>query len=71
MWLIYSRDKYKPEPRSLIIRTFLFGVGIAIPVALIESALYPGSIQGTLSLSTALYVAFVVAGVVEESASSW
>jgi protease PrsW len=67
LWIIYKGDKYKPEPKSLIIRTFLFGMGIAIPVAIIESLLYPGSLQGTLSLSTAAYVAFVVAGVTEEA----
>jgi RsiW-degrading membrane proteinase PrsW (M82 family) len=67
LWVIYKGDKYKPEPRWLVIRTFLFGMGIAIPVALIETFLYPNSIQGNLSVSTAAYVAFVVAGLVEES----
>jgi RsiW-degrading membrane proteinase PrsW (M82 family) len=67
LWIIYKGDKYKPEPKSLIVRTFFFGVGIAIPVALIETILYPGSIQGNLSVSTAAYVAFVVAGVTEEA----
>jgi RsiW-degrading membrane proteinase PrsW (M82 family) len=36
-------------------------------VAFIETLLYPGSIQGDLPVATAAYVAFVVAGVVEES----
>jgi RsiW-degrading membrane proteinase PrsW (M82 family) len=68
LWIIYKGDKYKPEPKSLIIRTFFFGMGIAVPVAFIETLLYPGSIQSTLSVSSAAYAAFVVAGITEESA---
>jgi protease PrsW len=68
LWMIYLWDKCKPTRRSLLIRTFFFGVGVAIPVAIIESLLYPGSIQGNLSIPTALYAAFVVAGVTEELA---
>jgi len=40
---------------------------IAIPVAAIEAFLYPSSAQNNMSLSTAFYLAFVVAGVTEES----
>ncbi len=68
MWLIYKGDKYQPEPKSQIIKAFLLGAGVAIPVAIIESILYPGSLQGQLSLRTAAYVAFGVAGVTEEVA---
>ncbi len=67
LWMIYMWDKCKPHQKSLLIRTFFFGAGIAIPVAIIEAFLYPGSLQGTLSISTAAYVAFFVAGVTEES----
>ena len=66
LWIIYKGDRYKPEPKRLIIRTFFFGMVIAIPVAIVESVLYPGSMTGNLSVSTAAYVAFVVAGVTEE-----
>jgi protease PrsW len=66
LWLIYKRDKYQPEPKSHIIRTFFLGAAIAIPVAVIESILYPGSIQSDLTISSAAYVAFIVAGVTEE-----
>ncbi len=68
LWLIYKGDKYQPEPKFQIIKTFLLGAAVAIPVAIIESALYPGSIQGQLSLSSAAYVAFGVAGITEEVA---
>ncbi len=67
LWIIYKGDKYKPEPKRMVIRTFLFGMAVAIPVAIIESILYPGSVQGNLAVSTAAYVAFVVAGVTEEA----
>jgi protease PrsW len=67
LWIIYKRDKYAPEPMSLIIRIFFFGMLIAVPVAAIEAFLYPASIQNNISLSTAFYLAFIVAGVTEEA----
>jgi RsiW-degrading membrane proteinase PrsW (M82 family) len=67
LWLIYKWDKYQPEPKLLIIRTFLIGMGIAIPVAIIEMLLYPGELTGDLSLLSAAYAAFIVAGLTEES----
>jgi len=67
LWIIYKGDKYKPEPKALVIRTFILGMVIAIPVAFIETLLYPGSMQGNLSASTAAYAAFVVAGITEEA----
>lgn len=66
-WIIYLGDRCKPGAKSWIVRTFFFGVGIAIPVSLIETLLYPGSLRGNLSIGTAAYVAFVVAGITEES----
>lgn len=67
LWIIYLGDKCKPRQKGLMIRTFFFGAAVAIPVALIESFLYPGSVQNNLSLATSAYLAFVVAGVTEES----
>ena len=70
LWLIYRRDKYRPEPRALVIRTFLLGAAVALPVSLIESMLYPGSTEdiltGPANLATVAYVAFIVAGLTEE-----
>jgi RsiW-degrading membrane proteinase PrsW (M82 family) len=68
LWMIYRWDKYKPEPRWLLIRVFFYGMVIAVPVAFIESALYPGDIQNIPSVATAAYLSFGVVGVVEESA---
>jgi RsiW-degrading membrane proteinase PrsW (M82 family) len=67
LWMIYLWDKCRPAQKSMMIRTFFLGMGIAIPVAIIETLLYPGSVQGNLSIAAAAYAAFIVAGVVEES----
>ena len=74
LWMVYRRDRYRPEPRSLVVRTFLWGMVVAIPVATLESFLiwlanpdtfFSGAV-GTLSLATAAYMSFVVAGLTEE-----
>ncbi len=70
LWLIYTRDKYRPEPRLLVIRTFLLGAAVSVPVTLIEFGLYPGAADLDLSrpvnIATAAYLALIVAGVTEE-----
>jgi RsiW-degrading membrane proteinase PrsW (M82 family) len=66
LWIIYKKDKYAPEPLSLIIRTFFIGAGMAIPVAVVEYLIFPGGSKGNLSLVGAAYQAFIVAGVTEE-----
>jgi protease PrsW len=67
LWLIYRWDRYKPEPRSMIIRTFFLGLLVAIPVALIEGFLYPQTAGGPTTLQSAAYLAFAVAGITEEA----
>ncbi|MDP2920330.1 MAG: PrsW family glutamic-type intramembrane protease [Dehalococcoidia bacterium] len=75
MWLIYRWDRYQPEPRWLVIRTFIFGMLAVIPIAIVELALVLGGPgiealqqlgQGGLSLGDIAYEAFVVAGMTEE-----
>jgi len=80
LWLIYRGNKYHPEPKRLVIRTFLLGMAVVIPVALIETALILPyvfthleelrnfSIAGinNLSLGESAYISFVVAGFTEE-----
>jgi protease PrsW len=68
LWMIYLGDRCKPGQKGLMVRTFFLGVVIAIPVAFIESFLYSGPIQGDISVASAAYLSFVVAGVTEESA---
>ncbi|MDZ4245852.1 MAG: PrsW family glutamic-type intramembrane protease [Dehalococcoidia bacterium] len=70
LWLIYKRDKYRPEPRALVIRTFLWGAVVAIPVAIFESLINPGTLETPqvhqLSILNILYISFIVAGFSEE-----
>lgn len=67
LWIIYLGDRCKPGPKALMISTFLLGMAVAVPAAFIESMLYPHSLSGNLSVPTAAYAAFAVAGVIEES----
>jgi RsiW-degrading membrane proteinase PrsW (M82 family) len=61
----YKRD-LNPEPRGVLLRTFLLGVLIALPVAMVTSQLWqPGS--DTLSpLLAGFYGAFLCAAIPEE-----
>ena len=75
LWVIYSHDKYRPEPRKLVIRTFLIGIAIAIPIAIVEGIVGRPVIPDRFDLQTtelttnqAFYLAFVVAGLIEELA---
>ena len=36
LWYFYQRDKLEPEPKLLIIRTFLFGMAAVFPAGLLE-----------------------------------
>ena len=74
LWLIYSRDKYRPEPRALVIRTFLLGIAVSLPVVGFEyvlSFMYPGlrnvALEDIKDIGSAVYISFVVAGLTEGS----
>ena len=77
LWLIYRNNKNRPEPKGLVIRTFLLGMAVVIPVAFVELALMlPYIISNihnlnmdtfnTMSLGQTAYTSFVVAGMTEE-----
>lgn len=66
LYYFYARDKYEKEPRRLLIKAFLLGGGLVIPVLFVEMALNIFDMADH-SLLTAGYTAFVVAGLVEES----
>jgi protease PrsW len=69
LWIAYRWDKYQPEPRWLVIRTFLLGMAVVIPVALIETLMgFAGPGDANASLSSMAYEAFIIAGVTEELA---
>jgi len=66
-WFVYTRDRYEPEPRRLILRTFLVGAVLVVPVAFAEMIgsfiLPPSDDPVTLVLHFLIVVALV-----EESA---
>ncbi|MBI4332624.1 MAG: PrsW family intramembrane metalloprotease [Chloroflexi bacterium] len=70
LWRVYRRDRYKPEPRALVLRTFILGMAASVPIAFFEFLLYPQSIEAGqtsgLSLGRIAYISFVVAGLTEE-----
>lgn len=76
LWLIYQRDRYIPAPVHLVVRTFLWGVAVSVPVVLAESLLlfvagfdFEGDLtEEQLALPQVAYVSFVVAGMTEEMA---
>jgi protease PrsW len=76
LWLVYRGNKYRPEPKRLVIRTFLLGMAVVIPASIVETVLqlpYLLSHWGELtyalnhlSMGEAAYISFVVAGFTEE-----
>lgn len=36
LWFFYKRDKIEPEPKGLVIKVFLLGIAIAVPVVVIQ-----------------------------------
>lgn len=66
LYYFYTRDKYDKEPRRLLLKSFLLGGGLVIPVLFVEMALNIFDTTDS-NLLAAGYTAFVVAGLVEES----
>ncbi|MGG6296534.1 PrsW family intramembrane metalloprotease [Leptolyngbya sp. AN02str] len=62
LWYFYRRDKLEPEPRHLVIKIFVWGVLIAIPVVIV---------QLFFDWLPALMLFVVVAPVTEEYAKYW
>ncbi len=40
LWYVYQKDRWEPEPRTLVVKTFLWGMVCALPVALLEAPFY-------------------------------
>jgi RsiW-degrading membrane proteinase PrsW (M82 family) len=59
VWYFYHRDRYEPEPASLIIRMFLLGVAVTFPVSFIEGLV-------AVLIASPFFLAVIVAPVVEE-----
>lgn len=73
LWLIVRRSRHRPEPRSLILRTFLLGVAVAVPIVLAESLVGgpKGGHSTHMSAQEAAFTAFFVAGLCEEVGKFW
>ncbi len=65
VWFFYKKDKYEPEPKKIIIFTFLLGVLATIPAGLINSMFVPESLENA-GLFLIFFAAFIVVGPVEE-----
>jgi RsiW-degrading membrane proteinase PrsW (M82 family) len=57
LWFFYKRDKIEPEPKSLVIKVYILGIAVAIPVLLVQIPF--------LGLPSAI-LAIVFAPIVEE-----
>lgn len=66
IYYFYARDKYEKEPRMLLLKSFIMGGGLVIPVLFVEMTLDVFNIAENHILSAG-YTAFIVAGLVEEA----
>jgi len=68
-WYFRSRDVH-PEPRAILWRTFLLGIVGTLPVILVESVFLAFEPKGLPITQLALYDAFLVAAIPEETLNS-
>lgn len=61
LWYFYTRDRYEPEPKSLVVWMFVMGVLVTIPVAFFQGFI-------SIFIVSTIIMASVVAPIVEEYA---
>ena len=66
LWIISRKDKIRPEPRGLKFRTFILGASAAAPIVVVEMLVGNGRELATTDTWKTAYIAFIVAGLVEE-----
>ncbi len=66
LWIVVLGNRQRPDPRALVIRTFLLGVGVALPIVFVEYLIGSTTGIGTGDLGEIIFTSFVVAGFVEE-----
>ena len=66
LWLFYKKDTLEPEPKSMVIKVFVFGMIAVIPAGLVEHL--AGAWIRIPGLSTGVLILVVLAPVVEELA---
>jgi len=67
---IYIRDKYEKEPIGILLKTFLLGAVITVPIIFVEQFLdsyWENTFGSEQSICKATYTAFVVASFTEEA----
>ncbi len=65
VWYFYKKDKYEPEPKKIIIITFILGIIATIPAGIFNSLFMPFSIEEA-DILLLFFGAFFVIGPVEE-----
>jgi len=63
-WYFYHRDKFEPEPATLVIKLFLLGVLVTFPIAFVEGFF-------GLFIVSPLIMGAIIAPVVEEYGKFW
>jgi RsiW-degrading membrane proteinase PrsW (M82 family) len=68
VWYYYKQDKQKPEPKGLIIKTFLLGIVVTLPIIIVEIIVigFEGFF-GWFPLLYPFFKAFIVAALCEEA----
>lgn len=69
LWVtyFYRQDKYEPEPKSLILKSFIYGAIAVFPAILIEMPFRRFTQMGPANLFSLALVTIFVVGVAEES----
>ncbi len=70
MWYVEKHDAKRPEPRSLLRKTALFGGLATIPCIVIQVALSGGGKIAPANAGEAMFTAYIVAGLTEEGAKA-
>lgn len=72
LWVryFYKKDKYDPEPKKLIVRDFIWGLFIVIPVSFLESP-FGGLLQPDSPLLVIFLASILVVGLIEEGAKAF
>ena len=65
VWFFYKKDKFEPEPKKMIIVTFILGIVATIPAGILNTLLLPSSIEQA-NILYLFFAAFFVIGPVEE-----
>ena len=65
VWFFYKKDKFEPEPKKIIIVTFILGIVATIPAGILNNTLIRSSIEQA-NILYLFFAAFFVIGPVEE-----